>query len=266
MKKKIVFLLVSCLVSFKAMANIGIFPTAIDFPENSRKRSQTLTIINESKEPQTYRVSMIEYGQDENGKYVKTETVTNSAQKYLIYSPKQFTLMPGDTQDIRVARKGMGDAKDGEYVSHLLVSEVEMPHMKNSKNQKDEEAKSAESEEGEEGEEKKISISIHTLFSTSIPVTIYKGNQLSQATEIVSYRQNGDKLDFVLQRKGNVSSRIKIKVFNDKGEEIGHSGMVRIYTPNGKRNLTIDLKAGTKPYKLELDDVLTKKKLMEKVL
>ena len=260
--KKIWLILMLCMFSTKAMADIAIFPQAIDFPEDSRKRSQTLTVINQSKNPQTYRVSMIEYGQDENGKYVKAETVPNSAKKYLIYSPKQFTLMPGDTQDIRIARKGLGNAKDGEYVSHLLVSEVEMPHMQTKKNKEKIENKDSE----EENETKELSISIRTLFATSVPVTIYKGDKLSQATEIVSHTQNGDKLDLVLRRKGNVSSRIKIKVFDNKGEEIGRSGMVRIYTPNGKRNLTIDLKSGTKPNKIELDDALTNQKLMEKVL
>lgn len=255
------------------MADIGIFPQAVDFPEDSRKRSQTLNIINQSKNPQTYRVSMVEYTQDENGKYHKAETVSNSAQKYLIYSPKQFTLMPGKVQAIRVARKGLGEAKDGEYVSHLLVSEVEMPHMKKTEKKKDEpkaeqktEVGATENEQNAENETKEISISIHTLFATSVPVTVYKGDHLSQATEVLSHNVSGDKLNLVLQRKGNISSRLILKVYDAKGEEIGRAGPVRIYTPNGKRNLTINLKSGTKPAKIELNDALTNKKLTEKAL
>ena len=248
------------------MADIGIFPQAVDFPEDSRKRSQTLNIINQGKQAQTYRVSIIEYTQDENGKYVKAETVPNSAQKYLIYSPKQFTLAPGKVQAIRVARKGLGDAKDGEYVSHLLVSEVEMPHMKKTEKNKADSTKEKTTAEGENVEEetKEISISIHTLFATSVPVTIYKGKQLSQATDILSHKVNGDKLDLVLQRKGNISTRVNIKVFDAEGKQIGKMGPVRIYTPNGKRNLSIALEKGKKPTKLELYDVLSNKKIMEK--
>lgn len=286
MKKTFWLLLMTCLIATKAMADIGIFPQAVDFPEDSRKRSQTLNIINQSKNPQTYRVSMVEYTQDENGKYHKAETVANSAQKYLIYSPKQFTLMPGKVQAIRVARKGLGEAKDGEYVSHLLVSEVEMPHMKKTEKKKDEpkaEKKAedgaveankedankegaSENEQSAENETKEISITIHTLFATSVPVTIYKGDHLSQATEVLSHNVSGDKLNLVLQRKGNISSRLILKVYNAKGEEIGRAGPVRIYTPNGKRNLTINLKSGTKPAKLELNDALSNKKLTEKAL
>ena len=281
MKKTFWFLLMACLISTKAMAYIGIFPQAVDFPEDSRKRSQTLNIINKSKNPQTYRVSMIEYTQDENGKYYKAETVSNSAQKYLIYSPKQFTLMPGKMQAIRVARKGLGDAKDGEYVSHLLVSEVEMPHMKKIEKKKggpkaEKKAEDGaieankdgaiENEQSAENESKEISITIHTLLAASVPVTIYKGDHLSQVTEVLSHNVSGDKLNLVLQRKGNISSRLVLKVYDAKGDEIGHSGPVRIYTPNGKRNLTINLKSGTKPAKLELNDALTNKKLTEKAL
>lgn len=262
MKKIFLFLLMSYFITTQAMADIGIFPQAVDFPENGKKRSQTLNIFNQSKNPQTYRVSMIEYTQDENGKYVKAETVSNSAQKYLIYSPKQFTLMPGKMQAIRIARKSLGDAKDGEYVSHMLVSEVEMPHMK-----KDEKKQNDLTNGENDSEEKKeISINIHTLFATSVPVTIYKGSNLSQATDILSHNVSGNKLNLVLQRKGNVSSRLILKVLDDKGEEIGRAGPLRIYTPNGKRNLTINLKSGTKPAKLEFDDALTNKKLTEKAL
>ena len=117
-----------------------------------------------------------------------------------------------------------------------------------------------------ENETKEISISMHMLFATSVPVTIYKGNHLSQATEVVSHNVSDDKLNLVLLRKGNVSSRINLKVYDAKGNEIGHMGPVRIYTPNGKRNLTINLKSGTKPAKLELNDALTNKKLAEKAL
>ena len=260
MKKIICFLLVGFLICTKAYANIGVFPQAVDFSENGRKRSQTLNIINQSKKIQTYRVSIEEYNQDENGKYVKTKSVANSAQKYLIYSPKQFTLMPGKVQSIRIARKGLGDAQDGEYVSHLVVSEVLMPQSENvTKDNK-------ENNFDVNGDMKEFSINIRTIFAISVPVTIYKGKSLKQDTKILSYTQNGDKLNLVLQRKGNISSRLNFKVLDAKGEEIGRVQSVRIYTPNGKRNLSINLKSGTKPAKLELYDVLTNKKISEQAL
>ena len=57
-----------------------------------------------------------------------------------------------------------------------------------------------------------------------------------------------------------------IKVYDEKGEEIGKSG-VRIYAPNGKRNLSITLKdKNVKAKKIELFDALSKQKIMEKAI
>ena len=161
------------MVCSNALAGIGIFPQAIDFPDNGRKRSQTLNIINQSNKPQTYRVSIEEYTQDENGKYIKVKSVQNSAQKYLIYSPKQFTLMPGKSQAIRVARKGLGELEDGEYVSHLVVSETFMQQSET------EAQKKQNNKTNTTDETKEFSINIHTLFTVSVPVTIYKGKNFN---------------------------------------------------------------------------------------
>ena len=260
MKRKILLLLAGCLISTNVFAGISVFPQAVDFLDNSRKRSQTLNIVNQSEKIQTYRVSVVEYTQDENGKYIKANSVANSAQKYLIYSPKQFTLAPGKVQSIRIARKGGGDIQDGEYVSHLVVSEVFMGGAKN-------EAETNKSEMKDENEEMKgFSVSIHTLFSVSVPVTIYKGKELHQATDILSANRSGDRLDLVLQRKGNVSSRLNLVVRDARGGEVGKVGPVRIYTPNGRRNLSIDLKSGSKPVRIELYDALTEEKIAEKAI
>lgn len=266
MIKKLLFILLMCLISNKSMANIGVFPQYADFSENSKKRSLTINVVNQSNHPQTYRVDMLDYTQNDNGRYIKAETVPNSAQKYLIYSPKQFTLMPGKVQAIRVARKGLGEAKDGEYVSHLRVSEVAMPKPKKNNKVSAENAKENTAGEANNEEQTELSISVGMLFSISVPVTIYKGDDLNQATSILSHNLNGDTLNLVLQRKGNISSRINIKVFDTQGKQIGVSGPIRIYTPDGKRNLSIKLENSKKPARLELYDTLTKNKLAEKTL
>ena len=268
MIKKLLFILLMCLISNKSMANIGVFPQYADFSENSKKRSLTINVVNQSNHPQTYRVDMLDYTQNDNGRYIKAETVPNSAQKYLIYSPKQFTLIPGKVQAIRVARKGLGEAKDGEYVSHLRVSEVAMPKPKknNKVSAEDDQNTAEDGYKDNKKEQTELSISVGMLFSISVPVTIYKGDDLNHATSILSHNLNGDTLNLVLQRKGNISSRINIKVFDTQGKQIGVSGPIRIYTPDGKRNLSIKLENSKKPARLELYDTLTKNKLAEEAL
>ena len=66
-------------------------------------------------------------------------------------------------------------------------------------------------------------------------------------------------------QKGN--ERQRWTVYDDKGEEIAQAGSIRIYTPNGKRNFTVNLKdKNSKAKKIELFDALSKQKIMEKAI
>lgn len=265
-------LLVSAFAT-RTSANIGVFPQSVDFDDSSKKRSQTLNVVNHSDHPQTYRVSVIQYTQDEDGKYTEVETAPNAAAKYLVFSPKQFTIRPGKIQAVRIARKSLGQLKDGEYVSHIKISEVEMPKVKTAEDEKKAaEAKKAAEEgnneeaEDEEETERQLSFSLKTLFAMSIPVTIYKGNNLEQKTSIESVKVNGDKVDVVLKRQGQISSRVNVVVLDTKGNEIGRNGPLRIYTPNGKRNVSVQLdkEAKTKPAIIRLENAVTKKEILQK--
>ena len=260
MKKKLLFVLSLLFISSNVMAGgISVFPQAVDFPANSRKKMQTLNIINNSKTAQTYQVTLYDFEQDDNGRYTSVEQTDNSAKKYLIYSPKRFTLAPGKSQVIRIAKKMMKDAKDGEYISRLKVAEVNVQKPKKSVEN------SAEGAQKEDDNLEK-SVQISTLIAISVPVTIYKGGNLEQRTEILSHQVNNNRLDMVLKRTGKVSSRLKVNVLDAQGEVIGTNKNVRIYMPEGKYNLSINLEGNKKPAKVELIDAVTNKKLMEKVI
>ena len=265
MKNKFWLVLLFCLFSANAMASITLFPTAIDFNESARQRSQTLTVINKGGKVQTYRVSLISLEQDENGKYKNVEKIDNNADDLLVFSPKQFTLAPDKKQSVRVAFKSLSKVKDGEYVSRLQVSEMPMGGTNKTQEEK---KKSETTQDGDNSEEEKsVSVKVKMYFSASIPVTIYKGKNLLQKTEILSAKQTGDKLNLAFQRKGEISSRFDVKVYDDKGEEIAQAGPIRIYTPNGKRNFTVYLKdKNSKAKKIELFDALSKQKIMEKAI
>ncbi|MBE6450401.1 MAG: molecular chaperone [Alphaproteobacteria bacterium] len=250
LKKICLYTLLACLAVSKAYAGFTIFPMAVDFEENSRKRSQTLNIMNSSNELQTYRVNLVQYKQNEQGKFEEVETMENSAKDFLVFSPKQFTLKPGKTQAIRVARKGLGNMADGESVTHLVVREVEMPRVKKAT---------------EEGEEDTLSVSVKVLQAIGIPVTILKGKDLYAKTEVESAKVKDGKVEVVLNRLGNISSRVKLIVKDEKGEEIGRTDNVRIYLPNTKRTVSVSLKKDvkTKPTTLVLEDGLTGKEILQ---
>ena len=64
--KKIIFLL-TLLIGAKAWANISIYPYNLDFDAASRKRVQSIRVINKSNKRQTYRISVIDLQQNSNG-------------------------------------------------------------------------------------------------------------------------------------------------------------------------------------------------------
>lgn len=235
-------------VAGQAQANISVFPYNIDFEAESNKRVQTVRVINTSSETQTYRVNFVNFIQDENGTLSETkEKIDTAADKYLNWSPRQFTLKPNEVQTINIARKSMAQAKDGEFVSHLRIGEVAIgaPKIKKQNTESD-----------------TLSMQLKALFAITLPVTISKGNTLHNKTEIASYKfLEGNKLEVVLNRSGNQSSRVNIAVINDKGKDIGRVNSVKIYLTTDKLNITIPLDKNllTHNAQLKLEDARTKK-------
>ena len=231
----------------KAYANISVFPYNIDFEAESNKRVQTIRVINTSNETQTYRVSFVNFSQDENGRLTEATDFATAANKYLNWSPRQFTLKPNEVQTINVARRSMAQAQDGEYISHLKISEVALgaPKVKN---------QNAESDT--------LSMQLKALFAITLPVTISKGNALHNVTQITDYKLlNSDNLQVSLKRSGNQSSRVNIAVINDKGKEIGRVNSVKIYLSTDKLNISVPLDRSLLTHKanLKLEDARAKK-------
>jgi len=223
------------LYSVVATANISVFPYRIDFESSGRKRVQTVRVINTSDKEQTYRVSMVNYVQKPDGSLVEVDTDDKFyARKHLTWSPRQFHLKPR------------------EYVSHLKVQEVLLgdPNRK-----RDVDAKT-------------ISMTLTPLFAVTIPVTIEKGDNLVSKTEVVNYKKVGaDKIEFLLKRLGNKSSRVNLVVETPKGEQIGRLNEVKVYMTNTQLTITMKTEKDL-PAKavLKLEDAKTKKEILRKDL
>lgn len=247
MIKKLLIICVLSLYAFKAAANISIYPYSIDFEAKGRKRVQTVRVINTSDKPQVYRVSLINYTQDENGKLTEVNNDDGPfARKYLVFSPRQFRLNPKEAQTINVSRKGLNDLKDGEYVSHLKVQEVSL----------------GEPAKNEDLKENTVSISLTPLFAVTIPVTIEKGDNLVSKTEVVSTKKIDAKtVSVTLKRLGNKSSRVNIVLENEKGKEVGRVNSFKIYTTNTQNTIQIGVEG--KPVTLKLEDAKTKNEILK---
>lgn len=254
-KKILIILLLILLSAGQASANISVFPYNLDFEAESNKRVQTVRVINTSNKTQTYRVSFVNFAQDENGDLTEIKEDNGwFANKFLNWSPRQFTLKPNEVQTINVARKSMAQAQDGEFVSHLKISEVAMgtPKIKNENTSSD-----------------TLSMQLKALFAITLPVTISKGHSLYNKTEIAGYKLSKDNnLDVVLKRSGNQSSRVNIVIVNDKGKDIGRVNNIKIYLSADKLNISIPLDKTLLSHKalLKLEDARTKKDISTQVI
>lgn len=246
--KYLTFLLL--LIANVANANISIYPFSVDFKDSARKRVQSIRIINSSNKTQTYRVSMVDFTQDKNGKLQQINNPNNSAIPYVTYSPRQFTLKPKDVQTVNVARKSLAKAKDGEYVSHLKISEVNLgaPKLQNEKENSD-----------------AISMKIDVLFAVTIPVTVEKGDNLISKTSLVEWKKVGsDKLNITLKREGNISSRVNAYVLDKKNQELGKIKSIKIYPTTDTLNIDIPLNKNVVNVDalLKLEDAKSEKEIL----
>lgn len=249
--------LLFCAAAGTADANISVFPYSIDFDAASNKRVQSVRIINTSSETQTYRVSFVNFEQDENGALKETKDRNGGlyADKYLSWSPRQFTLKPNEVQTINIARKSLAQAPDGEFVSHLKISEVMLGAPKPK-------AKSGT-------KSSTLSMQLKALFAITLPVTITKGDNLYSKTELSSYKLLPDgKLQLVFKRLGNKSSRFNISVADGKDKDIGRMNGVKIYMSTDKLNLSLplDKNANTHNAILKLEDAKTKEEIFRQAL
>lgn len=231
-------------------ANISIFPYSVDFEANGRKRVQTVRVINISDKEQTYRVSFVNFNQGPQGQLTEVNTDSGPyARKYLVFSPRQFHLKPHEMQTINVARRGIADLADGEYVSHLKIQEVKL----------------GEPDKGKAKDDNLVSLTLKPLFAVTIPVTIEKGNNLVSKTELVSARAlNSRDLSVTLKRAGNISSRVNLVVVDPKGEEIGRLNSVKIYTTAETLSSKVSIKEGTSFHNavLKIEDARTKEEIL----
>jgi len=252
MLKKILIICSVIFYTVAARANISIYPYSVDFEAKSRQRVQSVRIINNSTKPQVYRVSMVNYVQGKDGKLTEVNNDNGPfARKYLAFSPRQFKLNPREVQTVNISRRGLNDLKDGEYVSHLKVQEVNL----------------GEPAQKDNAEDKTVSISLTPLFAVTIPVTIEKGDNLVSKTEVAAYKKIDSKtLRVTLKRLGNKSSRVNLVIIDKAGKEIGRLNSVKIYNTNTETSANIKTDGSLSGATLKLEDAKTNAEVLRQRL
>lgn len=161
------------------------------------KRSEILTIINNSAEEQTYRLGWRKYKMDE---YKSLRAVPEGedasdvlwADKMIRYAPRRITVPAGASQQIRLLLRRPGDMQEAEYRSHLWIVTESKPEKFDITNEDD------------SGQ----SIKLAVQPAISLPIFVRHGSLDSNANitdASMSAKPNGLNVKFTLNREGNSS-------------------------------------------------------------
>lgn len=215
--------------------NISLSPFFLEFTDSAKSKSGQLRFTNTSNQQRTYDIKFVNFKQERDGSYTPIDQAIPGnpfADKFLDYSPRQVTLKPMESQVVRVQRRGMATATDGEYVSHLLIQERTSNLY------------------GAYAEEKSgLDIQLEALYGVSIPVMIEKGRLSSdakiQSAKIIKSPTGDATAEVPVTNLGNRSFYGSV-VIKEDGKEIGSIQKFRIFMTAPTRVLKVPLNSNPK--------------------
>lgn len=200
------------------------------------QRVTEVALFNQGSAPNTYRVSLLRTGMNEDGSVVEIPEPpagTLDPLSLFRFSPHEVKLEPGETQVVRFALRMPGELPDGEYRVHVRF--IGLPQV---------EAPKAKSDEAPKG----LTAIIKPVFGVSIPLIFRKGDLSAKATlSKPALGLNGEKrvLNLDLRRDGNASLYGDFKVFftpaGGASQPVGELNGIAVYTPLALRHVVIPL-------------------------
>tara|TARA_R110002124_G_scaffold89216_2_gene228289 strand:+ start:372 stop:1223 length:852 start_codon:yes stop_codon:yes gene_type:complete len=177
-----------------------ISPHRVDIAPDGR--IQELNVANKSDVPRRYDLQIINQVMTESGVTERRDTFEYSAEKMLKFTPKRFTLEPGERQVIRVMVRRPKDLADGDYHSHLLFREVPLRNQERDGS-------------GSDGKQK-ASFEIQALYGVAVPIVIQHGT-VNSSMDIVSAalaknEQGNAGLGITFSRSGNGEAAAHLSV------------------------------------------------------
>lgn len=224
------FLFFGLMLPMTAMGNISLTTFYMEFDADSPRRTDNLRFTNTSDSPKTYDISMVNFAQNSDGEYrpIETPMMGNPfADSYLDFAPRRVTLAPSQSQVVRVVRRPMAGAENGEYVSHLKIQELPDQTMMNS---------GATNSNG-------ININLRPLYAVTIPVMIEKGSPRASALirSVEIYNAKTNLIAAVMVERGGNRSFYGTLVVTDDGVELGRVSNFRIFMTTSARVIKIPL-------------------------
>jgi hypothetical protein len=219
-----------------AQGNLMIYPKRVVF--EGRKKVEKLVLSNTGKETAVYNISFLEYKMNENGEMkaiTEPEEGIRFASPFVRVFPRIVTLLPGESQTVKVQLYNTQNLTDGEYRSHL--------YFRAEKN-------NTALGQGNQSQDSAISVKLEPIFGLSIACIIRMGddNTTVSVTDpqfVQAIGSENDVLSFRLDRSGNMSVygdfSINYTAPDKKVYDVAKMKGVGVYTPGDYRNLKIKL-------------------------
>lgn len=221
-----------------AAGQLMVSPTRIMF--EGSERTKQVNLINNGAEAGSFRISFVRRKMTENGKFeeVAEDEAGMYSDEIVRFSPRQVTLLPGQSQIIRLMLRKKRDMADGEYRSHMLFQSLPDPAASDISQLTGKSSKA-------------VSVQLIPVVGITIPVIVRQGNlgatvslgdfELKQANTVKAEKT----LSLKINRDGNSSAYGDFRVyFTPKGGApvvIGQINGVAIYTPLTSRSVDIKL-------------------------
>ncbi len=228
--KKYLYLFIILVYSSTFYGNLSISKSYILFDGNTRNDS--INVVNQADDVRTYKVYFIHYKQNKDGSYTKVDKESDDlkfADAYLDYTPKRFTLKPKSTQLLRLQKKSMATANDGEYMAQLIIEEQPF--------------KIAPQEAVTKTDT--VQVEIHALYSVTLPVVLRKGElKVENKIEKVSITEvdNVSAIYVEISRVGNRSTRGRVVVKHNDQVVVSYDN-VNIFISSNLRSINMKLGA-----------------------
>ena len=205
------------------------------------KRTEVLTIINNTTEEQVYRLGWRDMRMTEDSSLRALDEGDSReglqpAAQMIRFAPRRVVLPPGRTQQVRLMLRRPRDLADGEYRSHFWI-------------QPEEQAATFDPDAQSQANAKGQAIQIKMLTGLTLPVFVRAGDmKVSGRIENARLTTQKDRpaVSYTLHREGNRSLYGDVEVTCQAGGQEVVAASIRgiaVYTEVDKRNITNVLNA-----------------------
>lgn len=120
--RRVIITIIFLISALQSFAYINIYPTTFDKAIDDGDGAKSFYLSNTTKYPVAYRI------------YLEGTGEKNDMTEWIEYYPKSVKLDVGETKEIRMQITAPSNQKKGEYISTLVVKEIENPLQKRKEN------------------------------------------------------------------------------------------------------------------------------------